>query len=344
MSVRVGLMHRQERRKVNRQVPARVTTEWIASMLTGTPLDLTPFGPLLSLLGVAYWLLALGLATLALWLPRRWPVKLATTSLLVALFAYPVLRPVGKPRLAEALTIFSERCKTAGEKIFRKVDNVEGVVWLKWREKTSNGDNYGDQWKLNDPYGNDCGAEDCIANLLRVTSGQSLNAQRAKRHQIGYRFVETTDPQDQVQYRYTAGMKLYWKQYDIDRHEKEVGGELPADSYQFAIERTPINDFTARYGVTWDDISTREDREHWIAGGSLKVIDLQTKELLAERIGYMIDRGQGSQAGFRSPWGLAVQTACPPFLPIGPSDSRPIRRLTESRDFVLRVLRQSGGE
>ena len=76
-----------------------------------------------------------------------------------------------------------------------------------------------------------------------------------------------------------------------------------------------------------------EDRERWIAGGSLKVIDLQTKEVLAERIGYMVDRGQGSQEGFRSPWALAQRTACPAFEPLIP----------RTRSFVLSVLKPSQG-
>ena len=46
-------------------------------MLTGTPLDLTPFGPLLSALGLLYWVLALGAAGLALWLLRLWWANLS---------------------------------------------------------------------------------------------------------------------------------------------------------------------------------------------------------------------------------------------------------------------------
>lgn len=68
-----------------------------------------------------------------------------------------------------------------------------------------------------------------------------------------------------------------------------------------------------RYGVTYDDISTREERDFWIAGSSLKVIDLQTKEVMAERIGYMMDRGQGNTNSGRSPWLFAADNACPPF-------------------------------
>jgi hypothetical protein len=34
---------------------------------------------------------------------------------------------------------------------------------------------------------------------------------------------------------------------------------------------------------------------------------------MAERIGYMMDRGQGSTAGFREPWSYAANNACPSF-------------------------------
>ena len=316
-------------------------------MLTGTPLDLTPFGPLLSLLGLGYWLLAFGLAALAAWYPRSLPVKLALGALVLAAFTFPVLRHVGtkarqldesQSRLADAMALFAERCKTAGERIFRTVDNVEGVVWMKWREETSNADNYADQWKLNDPYGNDCGGEDCIAALLRVSEGQDRNPEGAKRYSAGYRYVEAVDPRDSLRYRYRAALKL-----DLEsvQREKESGAPPAAYQFRFKMDRDPIEAFNVRYGITWDDISTRDDRERWIAGGSLKVIDLQTGEVLGERIGYMVDRGQGSQAGFRSPWGLAVQTACPPFLPVGPTDPRHIRRSTETRDFALKILRPS---
>lgn len=65
--------------------------------------------------------------------------------------------------------------------------------------------------------------------------------------------------------------------------------------------------------MTYDDISTREERDYWIAGSSLKVIDLQTDEVIAERVGYMIDWAQGITVGGRSPWLLAADNACPEF-------------------------------
>jgi hypothetical protein len=69
----------------------------------------------------------------------------------------------------------------------------------------------------------------------------------------------------------------------------------------FVLDKVPRSRPHPRYGVTYDDISTREERDYWIAGSSLKVIDLQTNEVMAERIGYMMDRGQGDteEAGGR---------------------------------------------
>jgi hypothetical protein len=116
------------------------------------------------------------------------------------------------------------------------------------------------------------------------------------------------------------------------------------NQYGFVMERVLATDKPPRYGVTFDDISTREDREYWIAGSSLKVIDLDTNEVIAERIGYMVDWAQGIFAGGRSPWLFAADNACPSFTPFGqrPSgqpafSSQPGQTLI----FVEKVLKPS---
>jgi len=67
----------------------------------------------------------------------------------------------------------------------------------------------------------------------------------------------------------------------------------------------------------------------------LKVIDLQTNEVMAERIGYMMDRGQGNNSGGRSPWLLAERTACPEFPKT--SGGHPFKGY-QTRNFVENVL------
>lgn len=318
-------------------------------MLTGTPLDLTPFGGVLAALGWLYWFAALALVVIALWLPKAWWKKLLAVALVAGGVVYPVLiRPVSqhvdaarqqqdesKARLAEATALFEQRCKGAGEKIHRTVDKVDGVVWMKWREQAKN---QSDQFKLDDPYGQDCGGEDCISLMLRVTSGAALNPEEAKRHQSGYRFVETTDPRTKKRVRYTGVIKVTHVRTpaQIEEYKRNSNGVDPGPNvYGFGLEQQEIETYTARFGITWDDISTREDRERWIAGGSLKLIDLRTNDVVAERVGYMMDRGQGSRAGFRSPWLFAPQTACPAFEL---SEARNPILASRSRFFVYRVL------
>ncbi|MBW8830730.1 MAG: hypothetical protein JF606_15125 [Burkholderiales bacterium] len=305
--------------------------------MTNTPLDLTPFGPLLSALGLLYWAVALGTAGLLLWWLRQKPRWLSAPLAVAVLgaFIYPVATHVQEKRqqhdeakatLDAAMALFQERCKTAGEKITRTVGNVDGVVWMKWRTKEVN---LSDQFKLDDPYGKDCDGDGCIADLLRVTGGAELNPEEAKRHTKGYSFVETIDPVDGKRYRYVGVMKLHprWTEQAIAREKALSGKGIEPSDYPFSLERKPITNFTARYGLTWDDISTREDREHWIAGGSLKAIDIQTNEVIAQRVGYLMDSGQGSQAGFRSPWGWATSH--------GPRCPRVFER---SWDFATKVV------
>lgn len=246
----------------------------------------------------------------------------------------------GQERLKAATAQFELRCKSAGEKINRTVENVEGVVWMKWRPKSSND---GDQFKLDDPYGKDCSEEGCIADLLRVTRGAELNPEEAARYTKGYRYVESADPSSGDYYRYAGTVKLRprWTEETIAREKKLSGKEIGPTDHVFTVERQTIAKASARYGITWDDISTREDREHWIAGGSLKVIDLQTNEVIAEHVGYMMDRGLGSTSGFRSPWGDAPWSACPAFAK-APSGGPFMSYRT--RDFVIQVLKPTKGD
>lgn len=148
----------------------------------------------------------------------------------------------------------------------------------------------------------------------------------------GYRYIEAIDPGDGKRYRYAGGVKEVTKTASI-----LIGGDgkTTFKTKEFVLDRIPAPGPAPRYGVTYDDISTREDRDHWIAGSSLKVIDLQTNEVMAERIGYMMDRGQGNTSGGRAPWLIAARNACPPF-PITPG-GQPFK-LALTRDFVEKVL------
>lgn len=249
--------------------------------------------------------------------------RIATTLLPFILVACAVTggaqntptREDGRARLAKAEAMFAERCKKAGVFIHRTADNVEGVFLMKIRP---NDINYGEQYKMDDPYGRDLGGDGYIESFVKGSfqannSGTLNPGSPAYR---GYRYVEALDPKDGKRYRYTGSRKAVGKQDATAPNTKielQRNPNYDLNIYAFVLDKTPASGPMPRYGVTYDDISTREERDYWIAGSSLKVINLQTNEVMAERIGYMMDRGQGDRGGGRSPWLFAADNACPEF-------------------------------
>ncbi len=241
-----------------------------------------------------------------------------------------------KARLAKAEAMFAERCKKAGVFIHRTAENVEGVLLKKLRPK---GINYGDQYRMDDPYGHDSGGETYIKTFFAGFYRIPENPTPQWRRRLGYHYVEALDEKDNKRYRYTGSMKAVGR---MDATAFNVQVELKRNPnydlniYDFVLDKAPAHGPAPRYGVTYDDISTREERDYWIAGSSLKVIDLNTNEVMAERIGYMLDRGQGNTSGGRSPWLLAARNACPAF----PSATGiPPVQTDQTRNFVTNILR-----
>ena len=214
-------------------------------------------------------------------------------------------------RLAKAEAMFAERCKKAGVFINRTAESVEGVFLMKLRPQ---GINHGDQYRMDDPYGRDFGGDAYIRSFLNGFFEANYKRPDEPRSNvlphIAYSYVEALDPKDGQRYRYTGSIKEV-------THTSSIlmggDGKTTFKTKDFVLDKVPAPGPMPRYGVTYEDISTREERDYWIAGSSLKVIDLQTQEVIAERIGYMVDWAQGSLARQRSPWLLAANNACPSF-------------------------------
>lgn len=229
-----------------------------------------------------------------------------------------------RARQEKAIAIWEEHCKTAGEFIHKTVDNVEGIYLIKARPS---GSNYVEQYKLNDPYGEDFTIPGAyVESFLKGSyeAGHSFHKDSDGRH-LGYSFVEAKDQQTGQRYRYTGRLEEPWQ---TNKHY--LKGYM-----RFVTDKVPASGNAPRYGVTYDDISTHEDRDYWIAGSSLKVVDLKTNEVIAERIGYMVDWTQGASAGVRSPWETAIDAACPAF-PMRPGTRY---QAGQTDTFVEKVLR-----
>ena len=115
----------------------------------------------------------------------------------------PSANEESRARLARAEAMFAERCKKAGEFIHRTADNVEGIFLFKVRPR---GINYGDQYRMDDPYGRGVGGDGYIADFLYGRDEKDSLVERDAKTR-GYGYVEAIDEQDGKRYRYTGGMK-----------------------------------------------------------------------------------------------------------------------------------------
>lgn len=225
----------------------------------------------------------------------------------------PPVQEDPKARLAKAEAMFAERCKRAGVFIHRTAENVEGIFLMKLRPSEIN---YGEQYQMDDPYGRDVGGDGYIMVFLRGYESRQAEFAPGAPMRYGYRYIEALDEKDNQRYRYTGSMKAVGrKDPNTPNHQISLkhNPNFDLNIYAFVLDKVPAPGQPPRYGVTYDDISTHEERDYWIAGSSLKVIDLKTNEVMAERIGYMMDRGQGNTGCGRSPWLLAANNACPDF-------------------------------
>jgi hypothetical protein len=261
--------------------------------------------------GIVYIAICLAAIVLALWLPKSAWGKVITASVVLALALILPLQArqeaaqaqvkvdAVKARFEKAKALFDERCKTAGEKIYRTVDGVEGIFLMNLRNESSN---FSDQYKQNDPYGYSGTGDDYIKLFIRgrstvpTTIGKIVDSKNI----VTYKYAEAPSTDGKGFVRYTT----ITSKEDSERITRNGGGTVP-------ITKTMVSQRSAKFGIAWSDISTKQDRDNWIAGGLLKIIDLANNEVIAERIGYMFDKGLGNTAGGRSPWAFARDNACP---------------------------------
>jgi hypothetical protein len=317
-------------------------------------LELGVGADLFRMAGGVVWLVVIGVFVAALLIPKMRKSKAIAIAVVTVLFAAFPGRwfwemkseaDAQKARLAKAEAMFQERCKKAGEFIHRSVDDVDGILLMKVRLKEAS---HGDQFEMDDPYGRDMWGDGYIKSFLRGNETRQAEFPPDTPQRYGYHYVEVIDPEDGKRYRFTGAQKVVGGM-DVNAPNVQVelkrNPEFDLNIYDFVVEKAPSPGPSPRYGVTYDDISTREEREYWIAGSSLRIVDLQTNEVIAERIGYMMDRGQGAlgTGGSQRAWLRAANNACPGFQR---SPNRPIppgravsAQSYQTEDFVEKILK-----
>ena len=192
--------------------------------------------------------------------------------------------------------VFEELCKTAGEKIYRTADNVEGVTLLKvWDRESAHSEEK--LWKyagLPEQYGKDSYIEGFLKWRVKIiTKGNEkyddvLFSPEDQNHpyilQGRYSYVDVKQKNGTF-LRYTLGDNLNQNYRMISNFTKSP----------------------ARYAVTFENPVVPEEREHWIAHTRATVIDLQDNTVMATKDWYSFE----SQQGYGSYTMWATAATCP---------------------------------
>lgn len=245
-------------------------------------------------IGYLYLLLMLAAICIALWRGKTRLRKFIWALGLFALFMAPVAPEIYRSnayaqRVTQANKLFEERCKTTGERIYRTVEEVDGVLLTKIRATSSISQMSDRDW-ADAALPLEGRGDDYIRTFLywehhedkRMTRGY-LNEQPSGIR--GYKFVDAADASG-VLFRY--------------RLAKPGSPSLLRER----LQGTP-----ARYAVSFENSVNVEERKKWIAGTRVRIVDTATQKLLAEKTWFAIEPGQGNTDGFRTPWSFAK--TCP---------------------------------
>jgi len=202
----------------------------------------------------------------------------------------------------------------AGQFIYRTVDDVEGVYQVRPRFKATD-------YQLQDP------------NVLEDPYHYNLAEPKSRGISFlgpgNYSYWESSlyEPKDRWSRSAEDGSEsLQDKPSYKDRfilYERHNGKESGSTSKRY--EKT----LTSRFGYVWRGITRPNDRENYIAGGELAIVDLQSSEILAIWRGFARSRmNKRHQA-----WWLGSQTC-----PMTGTDG------TDMVNFIKQVLRPVGAD
>jgi hypothetical protein len=202
--------------------------------------------------------------------------------------------------------LFEEKCRTvAGEKIYRTVQDVDGLFLMKVRPTRSERELADPMWpgaafareSYTDSYittflGYEYGPGDPstgIPHPMTPNKRGYINTDKRPGGLPGYRFVDMIDAKDGQRYRITGSNKAVRKK---DTSAPNVQLALRKDPnydlnvYSWVLDKTLTDAPSPRYAVTYEDHVIPEERAIGIASSTVRVIDLKTNEVLGEMIRY----------------------------------------------------------
>lgn len=226
-------------------------------------------------------------------------------------FADDAQREATKLRMTEGKALFEEKCKTvAGEKIYKTVPDVEGLLLMKIRPRSGEREQSDLMWP-GAAFARETEGDGYITSFLAAEMARSDG--KGGRRPItqesrglvtpvspekltpsdrpGYRWIEVLDEKDGKRYRYSGRWEEPWQ-----KDKSYLQGYI-----KFYLDKVPAPDASPRYGVTFEDHVISEERKRGLASSTVKVLDLQTGEVLGEMLRYAWSPGAPSPAN-PTPW------------------------------------------
>ena len=192
-----------------------------------------------------------------------------------------------RKRYEPAKARFDQLCQNAGEKIYRTADNVDGILLLKVR---------GDDEKYQ-------------SNRYNPRKDQMWEDAAVESDWFRNGYIDGFLPYTMRNFQSSSGytyVDVLQKDNSIIRYSGDWQITL---NHPFHTEPNPK--FPARYAVTYENDISWENRKHWIAGTTIKIIDTKTNELMAEKTMYVFvpELGYSKFEQNPNPWGRGMR--CP---------------------------------
>ena len=198
----------------------------------------------------------------------------------------------------ESMAIFEERCKSAGEKIYQTVENVEGITLLTVPKESPQGARNDPMWEgavfsLGDP------EEEYVKEFLYWEIRYDNNSM------IDLKTVDPRPSARETQIRlwgHPTNMTEYQRAYrgyryiDVKQKDKRfLRYRFPDDKDRKDIDTLLVQPIErpSRYALEYKPIVDPADRKHWVAGVTVNVYDLQTNTLMATKTWYALNPKQG---------------------------------------------------
>lgn len=261
----------------------------------------------LILLTAVCWFIALVLSAIGLVSKKRHPeIGLGSLFFAIPFFVIPIFavfasymqEKTDATAFKEDVAYVKELCaKYGGDHIYKTVDNIEGIFRIKERHPDYDTQEK-DQFGMIDPYGDAQRDPQHVEYFLMDQQISSLD---------GYIYVEAPAAFG------TNGPP--YKRFYLEPTGRTIGDKYPyknnAQNPELKVVEKKVEERAGRYGYVIEDLSTREMRKRWIGGGRIKIIDLKTNEILAERVGYFRAIGPAAMSHWSGESAYGNQRICP---------------------------------